>query len=168
MRRRPGHVVAEDDEAYRTVTVEKRPWSPAQLVALLVGLVFVVFGGIALARTGIDLSHISSQHVKVAGAGQTQLMAYIELAYGILLLIAGSVPGGSRGLMSFLGVAALAFGIIVAAQPSTFTPRLGIGDGFGIFLAIVGAVLLLAGWLSPVFWGTEHKAGSRREVMHTP
>jgi hypothetical protein len=168
MHRRPPDIVTEDDEAYRTVTVETRPWSPAQLVALLVGLVFVIFGGIALARTGIDLSNVSAKHVKVAGAGQTQLMAYIELAFGILLLIAGSVPGGIRGLISFLGVAALAFGIIVAAQPSSFKPRLGIGEGYGIFLAVVGAVLLLAGMLAPVFWGRQHKAGVRREVIHTP
>jgi hypothetical protein len=168
MRRRPAAFVSEDDEAYSTVTVEKRPWSPAQPVALIVGLVFVVFGGLALARTGIDLGNLSVKHVKVAGAGQTQLMAYLELAFGILLLIAGSVPGGIRGLMSFLGVAALAFGIIVAAQPSSFTPRLGIGEGYGIFLALVGAILLLASMLAPVFWERQHKAGVRREVINTP
>jgi hypothetical protein len=161
-------VVAEDDEAYRSLTVETRPWSPAQLVALLVGLVFVVLGGLALARTGIDLSDLSAKHVKVAGTRHTELMAFLDLAFGILLLIAGSVPGAVRGLMSFLGVAALAFGIIVAAQTSTFTSSLGIGNGFGIFLAIVGAILLAAGMLSPVFWGRERKAGIRREVIQSP
>jgi predicted phage tail protein len=63
---------------------------------------------------------------------------------------------------------AFAFGVIVAAQPSTFTPRLGIGKGYGIFLIVVGAVLVLAAWLSPVLWGTSHRAGvEHRDVMES-
>src|SRR5438105_13271862 len=45
--------VAEDEVAQRRTAVERPPWSPAQFIALVIGIIFVVVGGIALANTGI-------------------------------------------------------------------------------------------------------------------
>jgi hypothetical protein len=119
-------------------------WSPTQLIGYVVGLVFVVLGGVALARTGVDFQHLTLKHVQVAGAGHTQLLAYLEIAYGILMLAAASVRDG-RGLMSFLGLTAVAFGLIVAIQPSSFRHSLGItGSGFGVFLVVVGVIVIIA------------------------
>jgi hypothetical protein len=122
------------------------------LVALILGVVFLVLGGVALARTGINFNDVTGTHVRVAGSTQTQLMAYIELGFGALLILAGAIPGAGRGLMSFCGVLALVFGIIVMAQPSSFAHSLGIGKGYSTFLIVVGAVLLLTSVIAPTFW----------------
>ena len=163
----PGDEFAEGRGAYESssLSVERQPWSPAQVVAILLGIVFVVLGGITLARTGIN-SHLTSEHVSVAGSVQTQLMGYIELAYGALLLAVGSIPGAGRSGMSFLGIVALVFGIVVVAQPSSFYHALGIGSGYGIFLIIIGAILALTAMVSPIYWGFSRRSGySRRAGM---
>jgi uncharacterized membrane protein HdeD (DUF308 family) len=149
----------------RSVMVERRPWSPAQVVAVIGGVIFLVIGGIALARTGVGGSSLTATHVKVAGAGQTQLMAYLELAFGALLLAAGSIPGAGRGGMTFLGLVSVVFGIIVAAQPSSFYRHLGIGSGYGVFLIIVGVILVVAAMVAPVYWGMDRRWGATRRRM---
>jgi hypothetical protein len=147
-------------DPYRGGGMFRWEWSPAQLVGCMVGLLFVVLGGVALARTGVDLNNLTAKHVQVAGAGHTQVLAYIELGYGILMLAAASVPDAARGLMSFLGLVALAFGLVVAIQPSSFTHTLGItGGGYGVFLAIVGGVTVLAANVSPVIFRRRTWAG---------
>jgi uncharacterized membrane protein YidH (DUF202 family) len=149
---------APGDGIYRAESVQRRPWSPAQILALAVGILFVVAGGIALARTGIHLHDVTAQRVTVAGVGQTQLLAYIEIGFGVLLLLAGSIPGASRSGMSFLGVTSLVFGIIVVAQPSTFTHPLGIDSSYGVFLIVVGAVVLITAMVAPVYGGVTRRA----------
>lgn len=122
--RNPPTGMQETTTGYRStdpMAVEHPPWSPAQLVSILIGIVFVVLGGIALARTGVDFKRLTSQDVDVAGSTQTQLMGFLELVYGALLLVVGSVPGAGRAGMSFLGILGLVFGIIVVAQPSPST-----------------------------------------------
>ena len=142
--------VSGSTEHYHSGRMIRWEWSAAQLVGFAVGLIFVVLGGVAVARTGIDLQHLTLKHVQVAGAGHTQLLGYIEIGYGILMLAAASVPEAARGLMTFLGLAALAFGLIVAIQPSSFYHSLGVtGGGYGVFLAVVGGVTVLAANFSP-------------------
>ena len=96
-------------DRYHSGRVVRWEWSPAQMVACIVGILFVVLGGIALARTGIDFQNLTAKHVRVAGAGHTQVLAYMELGYGILMLAAASVLDAARGFMTFLGLVALAF-----------------------------------------------------------
>lgn len=164
----PADSYGDGRAAYETnsMAVERQPWSPAQVVAIVLGIVFVVLGGIALARTGIN-SHVTSEHVNVIGSVQTQLMGYIELAYGALLLAVGSIPGAGRGGMSFLGILALVFGIIVVAQPSSFSHALGIGSGYGVFLIIVGAILAITSMVSPIYWGFSRRSGYTRSSRMT-
>jgi uncharacterized membrane protein HdeD (DUF308 family) len=144
--------LAQSSATNHSTAVQHQPWSPAQLVALVFGVVFLVLGGVALARTGINFNDVTGTHVRVAGSTQTQLMAYIELGFGALLILAGAIPGAGRGLMSFCGVLALVFGIIVMAQPSSFAHSLGIANGYGVFLVIIGAVLLITSIVAPIYW----------------
>jgi uncharacterized membrane protein HdeD (DUF308 family) len=163
--RYPPTGVPETQTAYqstRGVAVERQPWSPAQLVSIILGIVFVVLGGIVIARTGVDFNRVTSDHVSVAGSTQTQLMGYIELVYGALLLVIGSIPGAGRAGMSFLGILALVFGIIVVAQPSSFYHSLGIGSGYAVFLIVVGAVLMITAMVSPIYWGFSRRYGATR------
>ena len=65
--------------------VESGPWSPAQVVALAIGLFFAVLGGIALARTGLDLNDV---HAKLARDRRVPLVistdAHSRTAFGRL------------------------------------------------------------------------------------
>ncbi len=146
-----------------TRTIEERdtagartaPWSPAQIIGLIVGIGFVVLGVAAVVRTGFDTSHIYSPHVVVWQLPQSPLFALIEIAYGVLLIAASVVPGGMRSLMGLLGAIALAFGlvIVVGSTPTRLNHWLGVTHRNGWLFVIVGAVVLLAAILSPVFGG---------------
>src|SRR5204862_7823186 len=52
--------VAEDEVVHRSSAVERPPWSPAQLVAVILGIVFLIVGGISLARTGVDTNNMTA------------------------------------------------------------------------------------------------------------
>src|SRR6266568_6246448 len=98
-------------------------WSPAQVVALIVGLFYGIIGAVALLRTGI---HTDGQdallhpRVSVGGFHHTPLLAMIEVGFGLLCILAGAIPGGGRTTMTFLGTVALGLGIIIVIQPSSF------------------------------------------------
>jgi hypothetical protein len=163
--RYPPAGLAEDRAAFESrdsFVAERQPWSPAQLVAIILGIVFLILGGIAIARTGVDFNQLTSKHVDVAGSTQTQLMGYIELVFGAFLLVVGSIPGAGRGGMSFLGVLALVFGTVVVAQPSSFYHSLGIGKGYAVFLIVAGAVLMVTAMVSPIYWGFRRREGARQ------
>ncbi|HEX3946247.1 MAG TPA: hypothetical protein VHW47_01020 [Acidimicrobiales bacterium] len=138
---------------------ERAAWSPAQFVAGIVGIVYVVVGGIALARTGTDFSNIGSTHASVAWLHFTCLSAIVQLAAGVLLLVSAIGPAASKSASGVLGVASLAWGIIIVAD----VPRLFLTWGYtrstGISYIVAGAVLLIGGLASPVFFSR------RREVV---
>ena len=80
-------------------------------------------------------------------------MALVEVGFGMLVILAAVVPGGSRGFMALLGAIALCFGLVVLVEetPNRLNHWLGVIDRSGIFYAVVGGVLLLSAILSPVF-----------------
>src|SRR4051794_3760583 len=92
------------------------PWSPAQLVALAFGILFLVLGVATLAKTGLTANQFTDTHVNVLGFGHTGVLGIIELVFGLLMIMAGAVPGAGRGLMAFLGTVALGFGVVVLVQ----------------------------------------------------
>ena len=153
---------AAEVEGYEVV--EHAAWSPAQAVVLAAGLALAVIGGIALARTGLHFNDIPATGAQAAGLHHTSLSAVIELGVGVVLLGVGAVPGAARGLMTFFGVVLLGAGLVVAIQPSSFHKWLGYDAGNGVFIAIIGGVLLLAAMVSPVIWGTR----DRRRVASSP
>ena len=135
------------------------PWSPAQFVALAIGLLFVVLGGVALARTGIDTGHMFAL-TSVGGLTITTLMGALAIVFGLAMLLVGAMPGASRFGMVTLGVISLGFGIIVAIQPTSFSHDLGItSSGAWLFIA-TGAISVLAAMLAPTFWSV----GNRNQV----
>ncbi len=139
-------------------TVSRPAWSPAQIVAVGVGLVGTVFGAIALARTGTDFSNLATTHAQVAGMHFSALSAVVQLAAGILLLASGVAPYAARAGTAVFGVASLVWGIVIVADTVRLFPKWGYSNSTGVVYIIVGAVLLLVAVLSPVFSST------RREV----
>lgn len=142
----------------------RAPWSPAQVVALVIGLIFTVMGGVALARTGINFSDVSSTHTQVAGMHHTVVLGLIELFLGLVLLGAGAIPGAGRGSMSFLGIVLLGFGLVVAIQPSSFHSSLGMHASGGVFYIVCGVVLLVAAMVAPVFFD-DSRVSTRRTYV---
>jgi hypothetical protein len=153
--------LAEGEVASRHVA--RAPWSPAQFVALAIGIFFIVLGGVALARTGIHTDDMTRM-TQVGGWQHTTWLGAGELLFGLFMLMAGAVPGGMRALMSFLGVAALGFGIIVVIQPSSFHKTLGVTSGNGWLYIVTGGIATFAAMVAPVVFGSEavDRVASRR------
>ncbi|HZN15879.1 MAG TPA: hypothetical protein VFB78_16540 [Acidimicrobiales bacterium] len=154
-----------DDAEVVNRSVARAPWSPAQFVALIVGVILVIIGGIALAKTGLNFNGGVAHHRDVAGFDQTSLLGLIEFVIGLFLIGAGAVPGGARGAMTFFGVLLFGFGIVlmIANDTSTSLQRwVSADDGAGWFFAIVGVVLLATAMLSPVIFGNDRRSVARR------
>ena len=155
--------VAEDEVAARRTAVERPPWSPAQLIALAIGIISTVIGVIALTKTGI---HSNAMDVVRSNGPLWQHTAWLaigEIVFGLLMVGAGVIPGAARGLMTFLGILAVAFGIAVLVDKTDLRAEDATGWGF----IIAGGVSLLAAAISPVFFtgGRRYGYTSRREVV---
>jgi len=123
-------------------------WSPAQFVAGIIGLVLTVMGGVALARL-LPTGSLTSGNTAVLGVGHTPLMAIITLGLGLLYLAEAGLPFDVQPGMIFLGVMALAFGLIVVIEPAAFDGALGLGETGGWFYAVVGFLSVVTGIISP-------------------
>jgi hypothetical protein len=153
----PSYVASDVPRAQAT------PWSPAQFIGLIVGVGFAVLGIVAVNRTGFDTSHIYTPRVIVWHLAHNPLLAVIEIGFGVLMIIASIVPGGLRTLMALLGAAALVLGIVVLAGPShRLTHWLAVSHSSGVLFTVVGAVVVLAATISPVFFmGTTRRPARR-------
>jgi hypothetical protein len=149
---RRGEEARDIDMQTRDEEVVRAWWSPAQIVSLVVGIGFVVLGAAALAKTGT--SHLYTPQDRVWHLSHSPLLGWIEVGFGVLLIVAGAVPGGLRILMALLGAASLAFGIIVVTDAATRQLHrwLGVEHANGWLFVGVGAVLLVAAIAAPTFY----------------
>jgi hypothetical protein len=141
--------------------VDRRAWSPGQIVAGLAGFVLIVLGGIALARLGLA-TPLTGESTEVAGVAATRLWAIIEIVLGVILLGIAASPYRVRGSLVTLGLLFAAFGLIVAVEPDPFVEPLGVDQQTGIFWIVAGLVLVVVGWLSPTVVSSQQ----RRSVVH--
>jgi hypothetical protein len=159
--------VVTDDAVEERPASEPTVWSPAQIIGLIVGIGFTVLGIAAIATTGFHTDHIYTPHDTVWHLSHSPLLALCEIAFGVLMIIASVVPGGSRELMAFLGAISLAFGIVILtnAAQDNIAHWTGVTHRNGWLFAIVGGVMLLLALLSPTFvaGGTRRQ---RRVVTH--
>ncbi len=125
-------------------------WTPAQLLALVLGVVFLVLGGVALLRGGVG-NTLFEPTVSVAGLGYTPLLAIIEIIFGLLLLAVGAFPGAADAVV-FLGVLELTFGLIIVIEPNAFRASLGAGRGHGWFYVITGGLAALVSLFLPAVY----------------
>lgn len=147
-------------------TVSRPAWSPAQLVAIVIGIIYLVLGGVALARAGLDFTPI--RHVQVAGLDHTALLGLIAFVFGLLVLGIGALPGADRSGMIASGIVAIAGGLIVIIEPTAFHRTLGVHSGNGWLYFITGIVLLVAGMLSPVILSRRSTRFDDRAVITDP
>lgn len=159
--------VVTDDAVEERTASEPTPWSPAQILGLIVGIGFTVLGIAAIATTGFHTDHIYTPHDTVWRLSHSPLLALCEIGFGVLMIVASVIPGGSRELMALLGAISLAFGIVILtnAAQDNITHWFGTTHANGWLFAVVGGVMLLAAMLSPTFF-TGGTRRHRRMVTH--
>ncbi|MGH3442506.1 MAG: hypothetical protein ACRDUY_10805 [Nitriliruptorales bacterium] len=126
-----------------------RTWTPAQILALVLGVVFIVLGGVALVRTGLSESLIDPT-TTVAGLSYTPLLGIVEVVFGLLMLTVGAFPRAPEAVV-FLGVLALSFGLLLVIEPAAFDQALAAGRGHGWFYVLTGGVAAVIGLMTPAF-----------------
>src|SRR5690348_2987106 len=94
-----------------TAVARTRHFSPGQLLTGAVGLVLVIFGIIAVVRTGVDGS-LNTPPSDILGLTHSSYVGFAELAAGLLLLI-GSADASFRGVGAVIGALMLIAGIVV-------------------------------------------------------
>jgi vacuolar-type H+-ATPase subunit I/STV1 len=134
-------------------TIRGRHWSPAQIVALVVGVAAVVFGIVALAKTGIHGDELRSPHREVWSFHHTPLLAVVEIGFGVLLVLASVSPGASRAFSALLGALAVTFGVLIVADawPARMHRWFGVHHRNGWLFVITGGVVVIAGLVLPTF-----------------
>ena len=158
--------VVTDDTVDERPMAEPTPWSPAQIIGLIVGIGFTVLGIAVVATTGFHTSHIYTPHDMVWHLWHSPLLGLCEIGFGVLMIVASVIPGGSRALMAFLGAVSLAFGIVILtnAAQSNITHWFGVTHANGWLFTIVGGVVLLTAMMSPTFV-TGGRTRHRRQVV---
>lgn len=122
-------------------------FTPAALVAALVAILFLIVGGITVARAGFDGS-LDEPVVTVAGYTATALLGLIEIAFGLLLLIAAL--SRSRAAIMFFGITGGVMALVAVFQPSVGEGSLALERGFSVAVAILMGIVVLAALLPDV------------------
>ena len=139
-------------------TARSTVWSPAQIVSIGVGVASIIFGVLALERTGLHIDNLTGSrfHDEFSGFHHTPLLALLEIAFGLFLALAGLRPVFGRSLMTLLGFAAFGLGFVIVADfwPARMHEWLGAHDRNGWLFIAAGAVLLVAAFVLPIFGGT--------------
>ncbi len=141
--RGPDHI----SQAESRTVVDRKTWSPSQIVAGVIGLFLTVMGAVAMLRVGFE--SLTGGTTAVLGFEHTLLMGVIHLLAGLFFLGAAGTVLGSRSGLTTLGLIALAFGLVYAIEPEPLANALGGDQRIGWLYAVVGAVALLSAWVSP-------------------
>ena len=114
-------------------------------------------GVLALVRTGIDETWYRPV-TEVAGVRQSPLMGAIELAAGVVLVVALLV--GLRMVAALVAIAGGVAATVVAIEPSRVNPELAIQRGWAVALAASSLALGL------LLIATRDRRRERRVVRH--
>ncbi|HJU81440.1 MAG TPA: hypothetical protein VJ796_06790 [Acidimicrobiia bacterium] len=138
------------------VVVDRKTWSPAQVVAGGIGLFLTVMGAVAALRVGMDFNTTD----QVLGLTHTLLMALIHIVVGIIFLGAAGNALGGRATMTTLGLVLIAFGLVYGIEGDSLATALGGDQRIGWIYTVIGAVSLLTAWVSPTIH-VRHEASDR-------
>jgi uncharacterized membrane protein HdeD (DUF308 family) len=123
----------------------RRDLDVVSIVGGIIGVLLVVVGLVALARTGFALDALTTATATVGPFERTPLMAIIEVILGLSVI--GASFAADRGGLIGVGVLALIFGLVVVIEPGAFVEALGASSTSGILYILIGIGLLLAGFL---------------------
>jgi hypothetical protein len=116
-----------------------------QVMILGVAAVLLLMGAITLARAGLD-GDMAVPVVSVLGFTHTAWLGFLELAFGLLLLLGGLSPA-VRDLGLAMGIVTLLAGILIVIEPSAPPAELAIERSYGWLLIVLGAVAAVGGLL---------------------
>jgi hypothetical protein len=119
--------------------VESR-WNLGSVVVVLAGAALAVVGVAAAARTGIDDSWYRPVEA-VAGVRHTPLLAAVETAVGVLLVVAGLA--GARGVAALVCITGAMAAGVAAIEPVLVADQLALQRGWAVTLAVAGAGLVV-------------------------
>ncbi len=119
--------------------VRRSVFDPSPVCAGVVAVLLLVIGGITLARAGVDGS-LDKPVVDVAGFTATSLLGLIEVAFGVLLLIAAL--SRAREAIMFFSIVGVIAGLIGVFQPTVGNGSLAMERGFAVLLTIAMLVVL--------------------------
>jgi hypothetical protein len=134
--------VIDTPQRQSTAVSRRFTFSPGQILGGIVGLVLVLFGILAVTRTGID-STLNVPVTDVFGLTQSALIGLIEVGAGLLLIL-GAASAEFRALTGVVGVLLFIGGLIVAAGTASLLRDLGTTKDTGWFALIMGAIAMLA------------------------
>jgi uncharacterized membrane protein HdeD (DUF308 family) len=123
----------------------RRDLDVVSIVGGIIGVLLVVVGLVALARTGFAFDALTTATATVGPFERTPLMAIIEVILGLSVI--GASFAADRGGLIGVGVLALIFGLVVVIEPGAFVEALGASSTSGILYILIGIGLLLAGFL---------------------
>lgn len=115
------------------------------VAASAVGVLLLVIGLVALARTGIPAEALTESTASVGPFTRTPLMAIIEIVVGLIVLVGGVTA--EKGTLMGMGLISIVFGLVWLIEPGAFNALLGVGRGSAVLYLIVGIVLLVSGGL---------------------
>jgi len=113
------------------------------LIGGVIGVLLLVIGIVALARTGIPTDSFTDPTTSVGPFTRTPLMGIIEILLGVLLI--GASATADKGSMTGIGLVTLVFGIVWLIEPGAFGDLLGIGRESAVLYLAVGVVALATG-----------------------
>ena len=146
----PAHGTSERELVYRV------RWNMTQVLLIATGIFLTSLGGIALARAGaLGIIDATTPDVAVGPWHRTPLMAAIELGIGLVLVVSAAQRVAPRALYRSAGALALAFGIVLIAQPATFDSVLGASRDTGWLYTTIGVGLLALGFGAPLVFERE-------------
>jgi uncharacterized membrane protein len=116
------------------------------IAASVLGGVLLVIGIVALARTGVPAEALTEATAAVGPFTRTPLMAIIEIALGLIIVVASAA--GEKGSLLGVGVVSLVFGIVWLIEPGAFGELLGVGRSSAALYLLVGLVVVVAGILA--------------------
>ena len=146
---------------HTTVINRRQRFNTASIVSFIAGAVILIMGLVALARADIDNS-FSSPVFQVGGFDHTQLLAFIEIILGSMLLIAA----GSNSLsgMTVIGAIAVIGAIVAIIEPGVLGGKLQIEGGFATIILLLGAATLIAAALLPTIDRSSSQVSTHHEV----
>ena len=148
--------------ADRTTVINRRQrFNTASIVSFIAGAVILIMGLVALARADID-SSFSSPVFQVGGFDHTQMLAFIEVILGAMLLIAA----GSNSLsgMTVIGAMAVIGAIVALIEPGVLGGKLKIEGGFATIILLLGAATLIAAALLPTIDRSSSQVSTHHEI----
>jgi hypothetical protein len=119
----------------------QRVWSPSQIAPLAAGVLFIVFGLLAVIKGGLG-GPIDRPFVDVFGYAQTPLLGLIELGTGAVLLLIGLTPG-ARNAGIFVGALVAVAGGLVLGDLAWVNAHLTTDTDFGWIPLVAGAAVVV-------------------------